>query len=87
MPDWAISLFRSGHVADIAIAVLLLETAYLAIKGRGALRPLLFNAASGISLMLALRTALTAPDAYPMIAFWLIAGFATHLGDVFSRER
>ncbi len=86
MPDWVISLFTSGRVADIAIAVLIIETALLYRMRRGALRPLLFNAASGISLMLALRTALTDPTNYIMIAAWLLLGFATHIGDVFTRK-
>ncbi len=88
MPDWALTLFRSGAVADIAIAVLVVETAALLwMRQRLELtaRSLLFNAASGIALILALRAALVAPDAPLWVAFWLSAAFVAHLGDLRMR--
>jgi len=88
MPDWALSLFRSGAVADIAVAVLVIETAILvAMRQRFglAIAPLLCNAAAGIALILALRAALVAPQSPVWVALWLTLGFAAHMGDVWIR--
>ncbi len=85
VPDWLLPLFRSGAVADIAIAVLVIETAILlAMRHRFGLAgaSLLANAVSGIALILALRAALVAPDQPHWIAIWLLAGFAGHLADL-----
>ena len=88
MPDWLVSLFNSGAVAGLAIAVLVIETAILfSLRRRLGLTatPLLCNAASGIALIMALRAALIAPQEPLWIAVWLFAGFVAHLGDIWSR--
>ena len=90
MPDWFLALFRDGTVAYIAIGVLLIETAALLIMrerfGFGA-ASLLFNAASGIALLLALYGALANPENTLWIALWLSAGFVAHVGDLLVRAR
>jgi hypothetical protein len=77
-------LFESGHAADLVIAVLLIEFAWLtAAKGRGAgeVAAILLPA---VLMMLALRGALTGAD-WPMIALPLAAAFPVHLLDLARR--
>lgn len=85
-PEWLVWLVGSGHIADIAIACLLVEAALLWRKDNHPRKRRLvaFNAASGIFLMLALRTALT--DGPPLeLAAFLTASFIMHMGEVRNR--
>lgn len=72
-------LLTTGHVADIAAAVLVLELAALRFR-----RAVLWNGLSGLALIMALRGALTGAGAAWILIF-LTAGFAAHLIDL--RER
>ena len=85
-PAWLDALVSSGHIADIAIACLIAECLWLLNRpgavGRRAFY--VFNAGSGICLMLALRVALT--NAAPLaIAACLSASFILHLLELRSR--
>lgn len=82
---------QSGRVADVVIALMLLEAAALHIlyrtSGRGlSLSQLSGNFFAGICLVLALRAALTA-SAWWWPAFWLAASFAGHIADLRGRWR
>jgi hypothetical protein len=87
LPDWLDALFRSGHVADLAVAILIAETAVVMLLFKGARHSgLVANALSGVCLLLALRAALTGGPLV-MVAVWLTGGFAAHLADTISRLR
>lgn len=77
-------LFASGHVIDAILVLVACEAGILAVwaRGRVALRPLLFNLASGAALMLAVRGALTAAPWWAVAACLLAAclAHATELG-------
>ena len=81
--------FLSGRVVDVAIAITLLEglalAAYHRATGRG-VAPANFaiNMASGLCLMLALRTALTG-FSWMMVALLLSASGAVHAVDIWRR--
>jgi hypothetical protein len=77
-------LFESGHAADLVLAVLAAEYAWLTgVKGRGAgeTASLLLPAAM---MMLALRAALTGSDWF-WIALPLAAAFPVHMLDLAQR--
>ena len=80
----------SGHVADVAIAILIAETVALIIwarrSGRTLPNGLIGNAGSGVCLLFALRGALTGAGA-GWIALWLTLGFVFHLADIAIRLR
>lgn len=84
-----VSLFASGRVVDLMLAVTLVEAALLVLwrrrTGRGpAPVELLVNLLSGVCLMLALRAALI--DAWwGWIACWLVAALLAHLLDLRRR--
>jgi hypothetical protein len=85
------TLISSGRIADIALVVLVLEVVGLGIL-RSRLRrgpsiaAMLWNAAAGASLILALRAALTgAGTAY--VALFLGAALVAHVGDAAMRWR
>jgi hypothetical protein len=81
---------RSGHVADIALAALVLEAAWFlgpGRKGRPALRLALDLALAlgpGACLMLALRAATTGAPTWQILV-WLAASFPLHLADLRRR--
>lgn len=85
MPDLIAGLIESGRIADVAIALLLVEAVLLLLlRGRGAARSragLLVHLAAGGALLLALRAALTGagPGA---IAGWLLAALVAHAADL-----
>lgn len=84
-------LFASGRIIDGILVLVALEAAALlawrARTGRGpAPIPLLCNLASGASLMLALRAALTGA-AWPIVAAWLVASLVAHLSELGLRLR
>ncbi|MCG5512541.1 hypothetical protein [Ectothiorhodospira shaposhnikovii] len=87
MAQW----FASGLVVDLIILAMVLEAALLGLwhrrTGRGIafvrLWPFLL---AGVSLMLALRAALTGAEWY-WISFWLLAGFVAHVADLWQRMR
>ena len=81
--------FQSGRVADIVVAVMVLEALALiairVIKGRGfAVRYVISNLMAGLFLVLALRAALTGA-AWPWIAASLSAAFVAHIADLALR--
>ena len=88
MIAWLSGLAASGHLADIAMAVLVIEMALalLVYRTGDQRRTILFNTISGLALMLALRNALTgAPVIW--IAACLSGGFAAHLAELAFRHR
>ena len=87
MPGWLPGLFESGAVAPVAMAVLLVETLILLWMRRDAAGALVFNALSGIALLLALGGALIEPRRYDLVAAGLLIGLVAHLADVWMRLR
>jgi hypothetical protein len=84
-------LFASGRIIDAILVLVAIEAAFLlawrARTGRGpAPLPLLCNLASGASLMLALRAALTGA-AWPAVAACLVASLVAHLSELALRLR
>jgi hypothetical protein len=82
---------RSGHVADIILACLVLEAiallAWHRMTGRGlAPRAVAALLLPGAFLVLALRFALTGA-AWPLIPAALVAALAAHLWDLSARLR
>jgi hypothetical protein len=79
------ALFASGRVVDIALALMLLEAAWLWVyrRMRGRAFPpadLAWNLAAGACLLLALRAALTQAG-WPWVALFLSAALVAHVGD------
>ena len=82
-------IVRSGLIADIIIALMLIEAmalhVYNRMTGSGiSLSLMIGNVFAGICLLLALRAALTGLDWW-WIAFWLAASLAGHLMDLRTR--
>lgn len=83
------ALFASGRIADIALALMLAETAlvWLYCRARGrpvAIADLAWHAAAGAGLLLALRAALTGAGWMWVTAFLSLA-LAAHIGDLRRR--
>lgn len=74
------SLIQSGRIADIILAILVIEMAVVGIAMRraAALPQLLAGMAAGGSLVLALRAALTDTGSGP-IALFLTLGLLAHV--------
>ncbi len=84
-------LIRSGEVADVILACLVLEALVLLgwrrLSGRGmAAVEVLALLLPGVFLVLALRLALTGA-AWPLISLALVAALAAHLFDLRHRLR
>ena len=84
-------IYQSPWVVDIAIGFIVLETAALwafhQITGRGlVVQDVLLTILSGLSLMLALRCALT-PGFWPGMALFLITAGLAHGADLRARAR
>ncbi len=84
-------IYQSPLVVDIAIGFILIETvalwAFHQITGRGlAVGDCLLTILSGLSLMLALRCALT-PDMWPGMALFLITAGLAHGADLRARAK
>ncbi len=84
-------LFASGRIVDIILALVALEVVALLVwrwrRGRGPSPiALIGNLASGASLMLAVRAALTGAD-WTVVAGFLLASLVAHLADVWLRLR
>jgi hypothetical protein len=82
-------IYQTPLVVDIAIGFILIETAALwafrLITGRGlAIQDFLLTVLSGLSLMLALRCALT-PGLWPGMALFLITAGLAHGADLRAR--
>jgi hypothetical protein len=82
-------LFSTGRIADLILALLVLEAIALygwrRLTGGGIpLLDLLMNNIAGAGLLLALRAALTASN-WTTIAGWLVVAFAAHIADVVRR--
>jgi len=79
------ALFASGRVVDAAIALLILEAIGLWLYRRWRKRSfpiadVAWNVAAGLSLLLALRAALTQAG-WPWVALFLTAALVAHIGD------
>lgn len=87
MIDWLQYLVTSGNIAILAIIFLALELAYFCARKNGAERiAIIFNAASGIAMLMALRAALT--DAhFAWIPVFLTTSFAMHLIELRFRAK
>ena len=84
-------LFASGRFIDLVIALTIIEGVALTLHhrwtGRGlALKDFGLNLASGLWLMLALRSALVSAG-WPWIAMCLLAAGAAHGADIWLRWR
>ena len=84
-------IYHSPLVVDIAIGFMVLETACLwafhRVTGRGlVVQDVLFTILSGLSLMLALRCALT-PGLWPGMALFLITAGLAHGADIRARAK
>lgn len=84
-------IYQSPLVVDIAIGFIVLETAWLwgvqRVTGRGLMvQDVLLTILSGLSLMLALRCALT-PGLWPGMALFLITAGLAHGADLRARGR
>jgi hypothetical protein len=84
-------IYQSPWVVDIAICFIVLETAALwafhQITGRGlVVQDVLLTLLSGLSLMLALRCALT-PGFWPGMALFLITAGLVHGADLRARAK
>ena len=80
------TLFASGHIVDAIALIMAIELivllAYKRISGRGiAPAQIICNAAAGLGLLLALRSALTGLP-WPSTAAWLLAALCGHLADL-----
>ena len=84
-------IYQTPLVVDIAIGFILIETAalwaYRQITGKGlAVQDFLLTVLSGLSLMLALRCALT-PGLWPGMALFLITAGLAHGADLRARAK
>lgn len=84
MPEWLLAWFENGTIIGIAVAILVAEIVYLLWRGA---RGVIFNALSGIALLLALGGALAEERNYLLIAACLSAGFIAHIADLVARLR
>ena len=89
LPQWVQSGVVGGGLVDTVIVITLLELAFLLVyhhqTKRGlAPRDYLLNLLSGLSLMLALRCALTG-SAWFFIASWVAVAGAAHVADIAMR--
>jgi len=81
--------FASGHVANLILAVMLIEClalSMLAKKSKRGMRPsrIIVSLAAGAALVLALRAALTGAG-WHWMALALTAAFIVHLLDLYWR--
>lgn len=83
------TLFSSGRIVDVVLALMLVELAALWIAGRRGLAGfrllgLVFNGAAGAGLLLALRASLRGAP-WQAISLWLLAALGFHLADLSLR--
>ena len=83
------TLFASGRVVDIALALMVLEAVGLWVYRRTQGRPfpladVAWNLAAGACLLLALRAALTGAG-WAWVALFLTAALVAHIGDLRRR--
>ena len=74
-------LFAQGHAADIVLAVMLAELAWLTRRGSWSVAAAGLRLAPGALMVVALRCALTGAD-WPWIALALALSFPFHLADL-----
>lgn len=88
MPEfaWLQWLVTTGHLADIAMVALLVEAAIMLTRNARQRFVIVFNTASGLALMAALRSAMTSASS-TWIAIFLSLGFLAHLGELAARNR
>ena len=89
MTAWLQQWVVSGGLIDIIIAITLLEVTVLLVyhhQTKRGLKPrdYLFNVASGLCLMLALRCSLSGAAWY-FISIWLMAAGLAHVTDIAMR--
>lgn len=85
------ALIESGRVADLILAIMVLEAAVLCALAmrRPAREPvagLLLNLGAGASLVLALRASITGAD-WAVVGAWLAVALLAHAGDLIERLR
>jgi hypothetical protein len=85
------ALYQTTWVVDIAIGFIVIETfllwVYRQVTGRGLrMQDVLLTILSGLSLMLALRCALT-PGLWPGMALFLLTSGLAHGADLRARAR
>lgn len=83
------ALFASGRIVDVALILMLAETAVIWLYFRARGRPVVFadlawNVLAGASLLLALRAALTGAG-WMWVAGFLTAALIAHIGDTRRR--
>lgn len=78
------ALFKSGHIVDLIIVVLIAEVLLFRIVRRGSGINAVVAALPGICLLLALRASLTGAN-WTHVAFWLALSFPAHLADLWRR--
>lgn len=81
--EFARAFFASGHAADLILAVLAAEFAWLVWRGGRALDAAL-ALGPAVLIILALRGALTGAD-WPLIALPLALSFPVHIADLARR--
>jgi uncharacterized membrane protein len=86
---WMEALFASGHIVDVALALMVLEVVALRVYRRAVgAKPvparIAWNIAAGACLLLALRAALT-DASWPWIAAFLTGALIAHAGDIRAR--
>jgi hypothetical protein len=89
MNDIMATLFTSGHIADVVLAVMLIEAVVLITvfnKNKRGIAPtrVIASLGAGVALVLALRAALTGAG-WPWIALALSAALVAHLVDLYWR--
>ncbi|MGL4395382.1 MAG: hypothetical protein ACRCS9_02475 [Hyphomicrobium sp.] len=85
------SLITSGRIADVILAMMVLEGLFLTFLFRGAsgaMRPLLIwtNLMAGAALVLALKSVLQNDD-WTWTALWLALALVAHAADLAARWR
>jgi hypothetical protein len=80
------ALMMGPTVADIMVAVIVLELLALALRSPTRLRSALPSLCAGLGLALALRCVLTGA-AWPWLALWLMGSGLAHGVEVFRRWR
>lgn len=76
--DW---LFVSGHVADLVVAVMLVEAVWLVRRCEWPVAATTFRLLPGALMMIALRAAITGAD-WRWIALALALSLPAHLADL-----
>jgi hypothetical protein len=79
--SWINWLFARGHAADVVLAVIAIELAWLVVRRGWSLTDALCRLAPGALMLVALRAALTGQD-WRWVALPLLLSFPVHLADL-----